>query len=91
MTSTLSEPDASSRVACSWTWAQVVQESRDRLRLRLVPARPLTEADRQALVRRVRDHVGAMEVDIDEVERIERDAAGKFRAVVSRLGEDERG
>lgn len=67
--------------------AQVVQDRVDHLRLRLVPARPLTDADRAALVQRVRDHVGAMEVSIEELDRIERDAAGKFRAVVSELGD----
>ena len=66
--------------------AQIVQEARDRLRLRVVPARPLDDADRHALARRVQDHVGAMEVIVEEVERIERDPAGKFRAVVSTIG-----
>ena len=35
------------------------------------------------LVARVRDHVGEMTIDLEEVEAIERDAAGKFRAVIS--------
>ena len=65
--------------------AQIVQDRPDRLRLRVVPARPLTDDDRRALIRRVRDHVGDMEVVVEEEDRIERDAAGKFRAVVSEL------
>ncbi len=68
--------------------AQIVQEAPDRLRLRVVPARPLTDTDRQVLVRRVRDHVGEMDVVVDELDRIERDAAGKFRAVVSEVDLD---
>jgi len=63
--------------------AQIIQDRPDRLRLRVVPARPLDDDDRRGLVRRVRDHVGAMDVVLEEVEHIERDAAGKFRAVVS--------
>ena len=66
--------------------AQVVQEAIDRLRLRLVPSRPLTDADRRALTRRVRDHVGDVDVIIEEVDGIERDPSGKFRAVVSLVG-----
>ena len=65
--------------------AQIVQEAPGRLRLRVVPARPLGDEDRQALVRRVRDHVGDMDVVVEELERIERDAAGKFRAVISEV------
>jgi phenylacetate-coenzyme A ligase PaaK-like adenylate-forming protein len=65
--------------------AQVEQVSVDRLVVRLVPARPLDDRDREQLVRRIRQHVGPMEVEVVEVERIERDAAGKFRAVISRL------
>ena len=68
--------------------AQVVQDAIDHLTVRVVPARPLDDADRQALVRRVRDHVGDMQVDVEELTRIERDAAGKFRAVVSHVGDD---
>jgi phenylacetate-CoA ligase len=65
--------------------AQVVQEAADRLRVRVVPARPLDDDDRRSLIRRVRDHVGEMDVVLDEVERIERDRAGKFRAVISEV------
>ncbi len=65
--------------------AQVEQVAPDRLLIRLVPARPLTDDDRRRLVDRVRQHVGAMDVELEEVDRIERDAAGKFRAVISRL------
>jgi phenylacetate-CoA ligase len=65
--------------------AQVEQVSVDRLVVRLVPARPLDDRDREQLVRRIRQHVGPMDVEVVEVERIPRDAAGKFRAVISRL------
>jgi phenylacetate-CoA ligase len=68
--------------------AQIVQEAPDRLRLRVVPARPLTDADRRDLIRRVRDHVGTMDVVVEELDAIERDAAGKFRAVISSIGDD---
>ncbi len=69
--------------------AQVVQDRVDHLVLRVVPVRALTADDRRRLVARVRDHVGEMTVDVDEVEAIERDAAGKFRAVISTVGHDD--
>lgn len=65
--------------------AQIVQEAPDRLRLRLVPARPLDDEDRRRLTERVHQHLGAMTVLIDEVDHIPRDAAGKFRAVISEI------
>jgi len=69
--------------------AQIIQDRPDRLRLRVVPARPFDDGDRDSLIRRVRDHVGDMEVILEEVDHIERDAAGKFRAVVSTLDRGE--
>jgi hypothetical protein len=50
-----------------------------------VPARPLTDDDRRRVTDRVRAHLGPVEIEIEEVDRIERDVAGKFRAVVSKV------
>lgn len=69
--------------------AQVVQDRPDRLLVRVVPTRAFTDDDRTDLVHRVRDHVGDMEVVVEEVGHIERDAAGKFRAVVSLVDREE--
>ena len=52
------------------------------------PPDPSPTTTVSVLVRRVRDHVGEMDVVIDELDRIERDAAGKFRAVVSEVDRD---
>jgi len=65
--------------------AQIVQDRSDHLVVRVVPARPLDDRDREDLVARIQDHTGPMAVDLEEVDRIERDATGKFRAVVSLL------
>ena len=65
--------------------AQVVQETLDRLRVRLVPAAgwgPRHEAD---LAARLRERVGDMEIVFESVAEIPRSANGKFRAVVSML------
>ncbi len=70
--------------------AQIVQESRIRVVLRLVPAPAYGPAVAAELAARLRQRLGSsMEVEVEELERIPRGAGGKLRAVVSRLGEEE--
>lgn len=69
--------------------AQIVQETLSRLRVKIVPIRPLSAAEREALAARVRERVGsAVEVLVEEVDRLPRGANGKLRAVVSHLKGD---
>jgi phenylacetate-CoA ligase len=66
--------------------AQVVQEELDHLRVRVVPAAGFGDKHARQIRERLLQRMGAgIHVSIDLVERIDRDAAGKFRAVVSRL------
>ncbi len=65
--------------------AQIIQETLERLRVRLVPAPGYTEDDAETVIQRLRDRVGDMEIVIEEVDFIPRDANGKFRFVVSKL------
>ncbi len=67
--------------------AQIVQERLDRLRVRYVPAHGFTPGAGQALVDRLRDRVGDVEVVLEEVDRVPRTAQGKFRAVVCELAD----
>ncbi len=68
--------------------AQIVQESRSRVVLRLVPAPGYGPAVAAELAERLNQRLGpAMEVGVEEVERLPRGAGGKLRAVVSRLDE----
>ena len=70
--------------------AQIVQETQDRLRLRLVPAPgfgPDTEAE---LRRRFLQRVGDLEVVLEKVERLERGRNGKLKGVISLLREGNR-
>jgi len=65
---------------------QVVQEARDRLTVRLQTGGALAEQTRDTVVQRVRERLGSeIQVRIEEVREIPRDASGKIRAVVSRL------
>lgn len=68
-------------------WAgQVVQDSLDTIKVRVVPIRPLDDGARDNLVARARSLVGPdMNVEIDVVHDIPRTRNGKFRAVVCNI------
>ena len=70
--------------------AQIVQETLDRVRVRLVPADGYTSADGAAIASRIRERLGDIDVTIDEVAAIPRTSNGKLRAVVCQLPESER-
>jgi phenylacetate-CoA ligase len=66
--------------------AQIIQEQLDHLRVRIVPAAGFGERHALQIRERLLQRMGAgIHVSVDVVDRIDRDAAGKFRAVVSRL------
>jgi phenylacetate-CoA ligase len=66
--------------------AQIIQEQLDQLRVLIVPAAGFGDRHAQQISERLQQRMGAgVRVSVDTVERINRDAAGKFRAVVSRL------
>jgi phenylacetate-CoA ligase len=70
---------------------QVIQQSRDRLILRIVATAGFSDRDRQDLVARTERRLGpGMQVEVQEVSFIPRTKSGKFKAVVSLL-EEERG
>jgi phenylacetate-CoA ligase len=70
--------------------AQIVQERLNRLRIRYVPAPGFSDAAAAALVARVRDRMGDIDVVLEPVTAIPRTSRGKFRAVVCELSADER-
>ncbi|MFN7801265.1 phenylacetate--CoA ligase family protein [Gemmatimonas sp.] len=65
---------------------QVVQESLDAFVLNVVPDGTLSEASTHALISRLQERCGGVQVEVREVTEHERTRNGKFRAVVSRLG-----
>ena len=76
--------------------AQIVQESPTRVRLCYVPADGFDDSSRNELRRRLAERLGGpdqdqigVEIALDAVERIPRDANGKFRAVVRAFDVDE--
>jgi len=69
--------------------AQIIQETRQTLRVLYVPTAGYTAADGAALIQRIHDRVGeGMSVTLEAVESVPRSANGKFRAVISRLGKE---
>jgi phenylacetate-coenzyme A ligase PaaK-like adenylate-forming protein len=66
--------------------AQIVQEARDQLVVKVVPVRPLSGDEREDLAARVKERVGSrVAVLVEEVASLPRGANGKLRAVVSKV------
>jgi phenylacetate-CoA ligase len=68
--------------------AQIIQETLDRIRVRVVPVNGYGPKDALDIIRRIQERVGnQVEVIVEPVESIPRTAAGKFRAVISHVKE----
>lgn len=65
--------------------AQVIQEDVDLIRVKVVPSADFGVADEQEVIGRVRQRLGAVRVVVETVSSIPRTAAGKFKAVISKL------
>lgn len=63
--------------------AQVIQETLQVIRIKVVISGQFNAADRVEIESRVRQRLGPVNVFIDEVESIPREKSGKFKAVVS--------
>lgn len=82
------DPVFKSRVPLSE--AQIIQDHLDLIRVRFVPDPAFSQADRDALISRVRDRMGEVKVVLEEVESIPRGSNGKFRSVICNLSAEER-
>lgn len=69
--------------------AQVIQESLHRFTISVVPAYTFSSKDVEKLKANMRSHVGEVEVEVTLVPVLPRTAAGKFRAVISKLTPEE--
>lgn len=65
--------------------AQIIQETLDLLRIKVVPANGWSELDKREIESAVRQRVGDVEVRIEAVTEIERTFAGKLRVMVSKI------
>lgn len=69
---------------------QVVQETINHIRVRLVITGDMSGSDRSEIIRRVRHRLGEVRVDLEIVPAIERTLRGKFRAVISKVSRPSR-
>jgi phenylacetate-CoA ligase len=65
--------------------AQLIQESLDLMRVRVVPAAGWSAADEQQIRAALRQRMGEVEVLVEAVPQIERTWAGKFRVMISKV------
>lgn len=65
--------------------AQIVQETLDKITVRVVPDRGWSREDEQNLCEAMRERVGEMDIRVVTVPMIERTWAGKYRIIVSRV------
>jgi phenylacetate-CoA ligase len=63
--------------------AQIIQEDMSRIRVLVVPDSGYSEHDRVAIVQRLKERIGDLDISLETMNRIPRAANGKFRAVVS--------
>lgn len=69
--------------------AQIVQVAIDRFRVLVVPAEGYGERAEHDIARRLRERVGDVRVEFEQVEVLPVGANGKFKAVVSRVDTDD--
>ena len=70
---------------------QIIQESRDLIRVRVVASDGFGEQEESLIRERItKGRLGPVHIQIDRVEELERTDRGKVRAVISRIPDDER-
>ncbi len=65
--------------------AQVVQEAPDRLTIRVIAEPEFSSAEEQIMAQRLQSQLGDVQVTVDRVSELERNANGKVPAVISRV------
>ncbi len=69
---------------------QIIQESLEIVRVLYVPTEEFSKTEAQAIIRRLQDRMGPINVVMEAMEKIPRSSNGKFRAVVCRVPQDVR-
>jgi phenylacetate-CoA ligase len=64
---------------------QIIQETIEQMRIRLVVEPGFNDHDRAAIYKRVAERLGPVEIRLEFVDHIERTARGKYRAVISHV------
>jgi phenylacetate-CoA ligase len=69
---------------------QIIQETSNRLRVRVVPAPGFTSEAESIITERLQARMGKVNVILEKVDQVPRGANGKFRAVLNHLSVEER-
>lgn len=65
--------------------AQIIQEALDCVRVKYVPTGAFTQRDQRSIIERIQERMGSVKVILEEVEQVQRESNGKFRAVISKI------
>lgn len=65
--------------------AQIIQETLNKIIVRFVPAAGFGPKDAQAIVERLQERMGDVEIVLERVSEIPRESNGKFRSVISKV------
>ncbi len=70
--------------------AQIIQETLGTVRVRYVPAAGFTDRSANRIIEAIRSRLGPVEVLLESVSQLPREANGKFRAVICRIPPEQR-
>lgn len=70
--------------------AQIIQETLHRIRVLYVPAQGFSTSSAHSIIHAIKEHMGPVEVVLEEVEHVPREKNGKFRAVISKIPRSQR-
>jgi phenylacetate-CoA ligase len=65
--------------------AQVIQEDRDHIDVMVIPSDDTTDETIQIIRERLQQRVGDLQIDVQRVEALHREASGKIKPVISRI------
>ena len=69
--------------------AQIIQKALDQVWVRYVPASNFTPEAGRSIIKRLRERMGAVEVILEQMDKIPREDNGKFRPMVCNLSQAE--
>jgi phenylacetate-CoA ligase len=70
--------------------AQIIQEALDCVRVRYVPGAGFSKYHEKLIIERVRSRIGPVNVTMELLDEVPREANGKFRAVICNLSKEEK-
>ena len=68
--------------------AQVIQKSLDSVEIKIVPSKGFSISDKDKIIKKLNSIIGPFNVSISIVAAIEKNSAGKFKAVVSNISKN---